>query len=161
MTQINISDFKVDNSEKTLRIHGKGNKERLIYLDEAVCEAISKYLEVRPLLTTENTDYNALFLSSRNKRISNRAVQSIINDELNETLNNKTQGYHTHTLRHTSATLMYNENNVDIFILKKILGHKSIVPTEIYTHVTDKKLKEIMQNCTISSILEREGSNVV
>lgn len=66
---------------------------------------------------------------------------------------------HVHILRHTSTTLLYNENNINIFILKEILGHKSLKATEIYTHVPDKKLKEIMENCTISSILDRERSN--
>ena len=81
---INLSDLKIDSSEKTVRIHGKGNKERILYLDDAVCEAIEIYLEVRPQIGKDNIDYNALFLSSRNKRISQRAVQVIIKNELNE-----------------------------------------------------------------------------
>ena len=71
------------------------------------------------------------------------------------TFNEKRKGFHTHTLRHTSASLMYNENDTDIFVIKKILGHKTITATEVYTHISGKKLKEIMENCTISSILER------
>lgn len=60
--------------------------------------------------------------------------------------NNK---YHTHSLRHTGATLMYDENNTDILIIKEILGHKSINSTEIYTHVANKKVKELMLNFNI------------
>ena len=86
-------------------------------------------------------------------------VQNIIENELKEIGKEKKDGYHTHTLRHTGATLLYNESNVDVLVLKQILGHKSIIATEIYTHVSDEKLKNIMQNCTISSILEREGRN--
>lgn len=71
------------------------------------------------------------------------------------------KGFHTHTLRHTGATLMYNENDTDIFILKIILGHKSLAATEIYTHVSAKKIKYIMENCTISSILERQAEKEV
>ena len=69
---------------------------------------------------------------------------------------------HTHSLRHTGATLMHNENNANIVIIQKILGHEQLSSTEIYTHITNKKMKEIMQNCTISSILEKreEISNV-
>ncbi len=67
---INLSDLKIDSSEKTVRIHGKGNKVRILYLDDAVCEAIETYLEVRPQIGKDNIDYNALFLSSRNKKIS-------------------------------------------------------------------------------------------
>lgn len=57
--------------------------------------------------------------------------------------------YHTHTLRHTGATLMYDENNTDILIIKEILGHKSICSTEIYTHVANKRLRELMQNFNV------------
>lgn len=159
---INLSDLKLDNSEQTLRIHGKGNKERIIYLDSAVCEAINFYLDLRPKLGKDNKDHNALFISGQNKRISKRTVQMIIKDELLALLdeNPYKDKYHTHTLRHTSATLMYNEENINIFVLKRILGHECLNATEIYTHVSDKKLKYIMENCTISSILERNGGQI-
>lgn len=152
LVQIDITDIKLD--EKTLKVHGKGNKERIIYLNEACCEAIIKYLEVRPNLGKDKIDYNALFISSRNKRISNRTVQTIIKEELSMAFDNNINGLHTHTLRHSNASLLYNLNNVNIFILKKILGHSSIAATEIYTHIDPKKLKNIMETCTISSILE-------
>ena len=57
--------------------------------------------------------------------------------------------YHSQTLSHSWATLIYNEANVDIFVLKRILGHESLVATEVYTHVSDKKLRELMQNFNI------------
>ena len=159
LTSINISDLKIDDTEQTLKIHGKGNKERIIYLNSAVCEAINSYLLVRPNLGKDTKDYKALFISNQNNRISNRAVQTIIKDELLTLLNENPykDKYHTHTLRHTSATLLYNEKDVNIFVLKRILGHECLKSTEIYTHVSDKKLKYIMENCTISSILERKG----
>lgn len=159
LTSINISDLKIDDTEQTLKIHGKGNKERIIYLNSAVCEAINSYLLVRPNLGKDTKDYKALFISNQNNRISNRAVQTIIKDELLTLLNENPykDKYHTHTLRHTSATLLYNEKDVNIFVLKRILGHECLKSTEIYTHVSDKKLKYIMENCTISSILKRNG----
>lgn len=70
LTSINLSDLKLDDSEQTLRVHGKGNKERIVYLNAAVCEAILSYLEIRPKLGKDNKDHNALFISSQNKRIS-------------------------------------------------------------------------------------------
>lgn len=161
LTGINLSDIKIDKSEKTIRIHGKGNKERLLYLNAAVCEAIKAYIEVRPKLGKEYKDYNALFLSARNKRISNRTVETIIKENLSKTIddNQDLKDYKTHTLRHSSVSLLYNENNVDIFVLKRILGHKSLDATQIYTHVSNKKMKEIMMNCTISSIIEKMEEN--
>lgn len=63
LTSINLSDLKIDNTEQTLKIHGKGNKERIIYLNTAVCEAIISYLNVRPKLQKNHKDYDALFIS--------------------------------------------------------------------------------------------------
>lgn len=151
---INLTDFKLDDSEHSLKITGKGNKQRIIYLNSAVCEAINAYLEIRPKLDKNNPDYNALFLSSRQKRISNRSVQNIVTLELIELMDyigKDKDKYHTHTLRHSAATLLYNEANADIFVLKRILGHESLDSTQIYTHVSDKKLKELMQNFNILS----------
>ncbi len=63
LTSIDLSDIKIDDTEQTLKIHGKGNKERIVYLNEAVCEAIISYLKIRPNLPKSNKDYNALFIS--------------------------------------------------------------------------------------------------
>ncbi len=149
---INLTDLKIDNSEQSLKVTGKGNKQRIIYLNSAVCEAINAYLEVRPKLDKSNKDYNALFLSSREKRISKRSVQNIIKLKLIELLDaegKESEKYHTHTLRHSSATLLYNEADADIFVLKRILGHESLAATQVYTHVSDKKLRELMLNFNI------------
>ena len=150
---IDLTDFKLD--EGTLKIKGKGNIERIIYLNDAANEAIREYLKVRPELTKENPDYNALFISSQNKRISQRSVQTLISEEISLAFKRVKNDLHTHSLRHTSATLLYIENNVDIFTIKTILGHKSIASTGIYTHISSEKMKEVMQNYTISSILEK------
>lgn len=152
LIDININDIKFD--DKTLKVTGKGNKDRITYLNDAVIEALKMYLEIRPTLDKTDINYNALFLSERKKRISRRSVQLIIENELKKAFDNKKE-LHTHSLRHTGATLLYNENDVSILIIQKILGHKHLSSTEIYTHVSDKKLKEIMENCTISSIIER------
>lgn len=162
LTAINLTDLKIDNSEQTLKVHGKGNKERIIYLNAAVCEAIIRYLEVRPSLGKDNKDHNALFISGQYKRISNRAVQTIIKNALLDLLeeNPYKDKYHTHTLRHTGATLLYNEKDINIFVLKRMLGHECLEATEIYTQVSNEKLKYIMENCTISSIIERNGGQI-
>lgn len=149
---INLSDLKIDTTEQTLKVTGKGNKQRIIYLNDAVCEAINEYMKIRPNLDKSNNDYNALFLSSRNKRISRRSIQEIIKSELTfltKSTEKENEKYYTHTLRHTCATLLYNESNANIFVLKRILGHTSLEATQIYTHVSDKKLKELVQNFNI------------
>ena len=153
LVEINITDIKLD--DKTLKVKGKGNKERITYLNDAVIEAIKMYLDIRPTLDKTDINHNALFLSERKQRISRRSVQLIIKNELEKTFENNKKELHTHSLRHTGATLLYNENDVSILIIQKILGHKHLSSTEIYTHVSNKKLQEIMENCAISSILER------
>lgn len=154
LIHIDIDDIKLD--EQTIKIYGKGNKERIIYLDEACCEAITEYLKIRPNIKKDNIDYDALFISSQNKRISKRTVQTIIDEEMKMAFNEDKNRMHTHTLRHSSASLMYNINDTDILILKKILGHSSIAATEIYTHIDSKKLKYIMQNCAVSNLIENK-----
>lgn len=104
-----------------------------------------------------------LYLSvGQYKRISNRTVQTIVKTELVNMFNesNTKSKYHTHTLRHTGASLLYNEKDINIFILKRILGHECLEATQIYTHISDKKLKYIMENCTISSIIEQSGGRL-
>lgn len=147
---IDLKDIKLD--EKTIKIHGKGNFERIIYLDDAVVEALNEYLKIRPKLSTKNKDYNALFLSNRNQRISRRNVQNIICSELKNSFNEDYKKFHTHSLRHTGATLLYNENDTDILIIKEILGHQSLKSTEVYTHVDNKKLKSLMEKFNILEI---------
>ena len=92
--------------EKTIKIHGKGGNERLIYLNAAAYEAIKKYLKIRPNLLKDSIDYKALFISSRNQRLSKRSVQFIIKEELSIVFGKDQKNFRTHSLRHTSATLL-------------------------------------------------------
>jgi len=155
---IDLNDIKMD--ERTLRVHGKGEKERVVYLNNACIEVITEYLKIRPTLEITNKDRNALFISERNKRISRRSVQDIITNEIGTTFGDTKDGYHTHTLRHSCASMLYNENDTNILIIKKILGHSCLSSCEIYTHINDKKMKFIMDNFSISSLLERNNNDI-
>ena len=138
---INITD--IDLNDCKLTVIGKGNKERTIYLNKACLKAISEYLEVRPKQGVQKDSKhseNALFLSSRKTRISNRTVQYIINQELKNAGLDSTK-YSVHKLRHTAATLMYQYGQVDIRALQELLGHESISTTEIYTHVSNEQAR--------------------
>ncbi len=137
---INLSDM--DRMLRSLRVMGKGSKERMIYLNQACRNALAEYLPQR-LQTQTKGNENALFLSSRGTRISIKTVQHIVYKYLNAAgLGNK--GYSTHKLRHTAATLMYQSGEVDIRVLKDILGHEQLNTTQIYTHVSDKGMEEAM-----------------
>lgn len=113
---INIGDINF--FDNTLTVIGKGNKERMVYLNKACINAINNYLEVRPKEGIKDKD--ALFLSSVKKRISRRAIQQMLEVELKKA-GISTRGITPHKLRHTAATLMYQYGEVDIRALQKVL----------------------------------------
>ncbi len=146
---LSLTDF--DRELTSVRVLGKGAKERMIYLNNACKEAILEYLPVRNA-DTEIKDKNALFISSRqHNRISKKTVQWLVKKYLNEAgLENK--HYSTHKLRHTAATLMYRTGKVDVRVLKDILGHEQLNTTQIYTHVSDESMKNAMMENPLSEI---------
>ena len=131
---INMNDIMENNM---LRIFGKGRKERIVYLNEACNHALQEYLKVRP---EDSEDKNALFISKRNKRISKEMVQFMVYKYIDK-IGLGEQGYSVHKLRHTAATLMYQHGNVDIRVLKDVLGHEHLDTTEIYTHLSSKQVQ--------------------
>ncbi len=146
---INLNDIR---SDKTLRLTGKGNKERIVYLNDACITAIEHYMQVRP--TANLKDKSALFISRQNKRISPKTVQFIVKKYLSA-INLDNQGYSVHKLRHTAATLMYQHGDVDIRILKDILGHANLGTTEIYTHLSSKQLQKAVSSNPLSSVKQK------
>lgn len=138
LVAINYPDIRENN---TLRVTGKGNKERTIYLNGACISAIQSYMAVRPADGVAATDKTALFLSSRNQRISPKTVQHIVYTYLDKS-GLADMGFSVHKLRHTAATLMYQHGNVDVLVLKEILGHENLGTTEIYTHIVDEQLQK-------------------
>ena len=133
---INLNDIKLDG---TLRVIGKGNKERVVYLNNACKKAIEDYKKVRPNDMVK--DKNALFISRQNNRISAKTVQLLTSKYL-KLAGFGELGYSVHKLRHTAATLMYQYGNTDIRILKEILGHENLGTTEIYTHISNNQIKD-------------------
>lgn len=143
---LNLQDVNLD--ERTMRLLGKGDKERIIHINDACADSIVQYVSERE---TSPVEPDALFLSKRGTRITNRRVQQIVDNALRDS-NLDNQGYSTHKLRHTAATLMYQHGNVDTLILKEILGHKSISTTEIYTHISNESVKEAMDASPLANI---------
>ena len=144
LSSIDIDKIK-DND--TLSIIGKGNKERTIFLNDACISAIKDYLTVRP---KNSVDKKAMFISKRKNRMSNRAIQHMIDRYLEKT-GLDTSIYSTHKLRHTAATLMYKYGNVDIRALQEILGHESVSTTQIYTHIDNERLRDAVKSNPLSS----------
>ncbi len=150
LVSINMSDVIHNNS--TLRILGKGNKERIVYLNDACLSAISTYVRVRP--KDDVKDRNALFLSNRGTRISPKTVQAMVNKYLDR-IGLGGAGYSVHKLRHTAATLMYRHGNVDIRVLQDILGHENLGTTEIYTHTSSTQMENAVNANPLSKVKNR------
>lgn len=149
---INITDL--DRELSHVRVLGKGNKERIIYLNEACRSIIAEYLmNYRLIERNRNVADRALFLSNREKRISDKMVQAMVYKYL-DLSGLGAKGYSVHKLRHTAATLMYQTGNVDIRVLKDILGHEQLSTTQIYTHVSDKNMIDAMGQNPLSGITE-------
>jgi integrase/recombinase XerD len=145
LVDININRI----SDDTLVVIGKGAKERTIYLNEACLDALKGYMAERPADNVK--DKNALFLSKRKQRISNKTVQYIVKKYI-KSAGLDPERYSAHKLRHTAATLMYKYGKVDIRALQEILGHESISTTEIYTHVDNSQLRAAVENNPLSKV---------
>lgn len=154
LVSININDVKQD----TLRVIGKGDKERIIYLNNACIDAI-KTLLIKMQKLQCIKDKKALFVSIKTgNRLSARRVQQIVNQCLQASgLDGK--GYSVHKLRHTAATLLYRYGQVDMLALKEILGHADVSTTQIYTHIDTEQLKKAATSSPLASIVPQRAEN--
>lgn len=130
---LNLSDLHED----YIRVLGKGNKERIIFLNDACKEAIRAYLPIRG--AQQPLDEKAVFISGQRKRISKSSVHLLVKKHLDAAGLDSSQ-YSAHKLRHTAATLML-QNGVNIRTLQVILGHEQLNTTQIYTHVDNERLR--------------------
>ena len=130
---LNLSDIQDD----AMRVLGKGNKVRVVYLNDACKDALVRYLAVRHPISGKDRD--ALFLSERDQRISRAMVHSLVKKHLAMAGLDSTQ-YSSHKLRHTAATLML-QNGVDVKAVQEVLGHEHLNTTEIYTHIDNESLR--------------------
>ncbi len=143
---VGISFQDIDSELRSLRVIGKGSKERVIYLNDSCQIAISDYLPERRNIRTKKPCENALFVSLQGNRISVKTVQWLVNKYL-KAAGLEYKHFSTHKLRHTAATLMYQSGGVDVRVLKEILGHEQLNTTQIYTHVSNEGMQEaVMAN---------------
>ena len=131
---LNVADIRGEQ----LRVLGKGNKERIIFLNDACRQALDDWLVERSGMGL--IDKNALFVTRQNhKRITTAAVHKLVKKHLTAAGLDSTQ-YSSHKLRHTAATLML-QNGVDVRTLQEVLGHEHLNTTQIYTHVDNEDLR--------------------
>jgi site-specific recombinase XerD len=148
-----VSLNKTDVRDDQLRVLGKGNKERMLYLNDACQKALSDWLTERDALTL--ADQNALFVTLQNRRrISKAAVHKLVKKHLTAAGLDSTQ-YSSHKLRHTAATLML-QNGVDVRTLQEVLGHDHLNTTQIYTHVDSDNLRAAAKANPLSGAKQRK-----
>ena len=134
---INLSDFS--EGFESVVVTGKGSKQRILYLNEACRNAIKAYLKVRPE-NAKLSSKDALFISRNRNRLSVQMIQTMIYNRLSAAGLGHLK-LSVHKLRHTAATLMYQHGNVDVRVLKDILGHEQMSTTQIYTHLSTEQIK--------------------
>lgn len=148
---------KTDVRGNQLRVLGKGNKERILYLNPACQKAIQDWMTDRDTLTL--ADQNALFVTLQNRRrISRAAVHKLVKKHLAAAGLDSTQ-YSSHKLRHTAATLML-KNGVDVRTLQEVLGHDHLNTTQIYTHVDSGDLQAAAQANPLGRVKKKRSSPV-
>ncbi len=146
----------LDSELNSLKVLGKGNKERIIYLNKAAKDAVASYLRIRLDARYIRTSDHALFLSGRQQRISAKTVQWMIYKYLGLAgLGSK--GLSVHKLRHTAATLMYQSGKVDIRILKDILGHEQLNTTQIYAHVVSRNMEDAVECNPLADVIIKKS----
>jgi site-specific recombinase XerD len=129
---LNVGD--IDWEKLHLRVTGKGNKQRFVFVNQTAAEAISRYLEMRTFKA------DALFLNRFGGRISTRAVQLLFSKRLDKA--QLVRRASPHTLRHSFATHML-EGGSDLVTIKELLGHESLQTTQIYTNISRRKMREV------------------
>ena len=145
---IDIKD--IDSDLTTLRVMGKGSKERVIYLNDACQAALTDYLIERMSQKYAHVSTKAVFLSRLDQRMSVKTVQAMVYKYL-KLAGLESKRYSVHKLRHTAATLMYQSGNVDVRVLKEILGHEQLNTTQIYTHVSNADMEKAMTQNPLSN----------
>ena len=151
LTGLNLSDIHGD----SLRVLGKGGKVRILHLNEACQDALDRYLEVRHPVVGTHAD--ALFLSTRDTRVSRSTVHAMVKRRLDGAGLDSTE-YSSHKLRHTAATLML-QNGVDVRTVQEVLGHDHLNTTEIYTHIDNEGLRIAAAANPLSHVKRKENAD--
>ncbi len=139
---INLREYNIDNSNSNIKVQGKGNKERIIPISKQLKEEIKFYItEKRRLIGRDEANF--LLVSEKGKPLDPKYVYNIAKKYLTQvtTVSKKSP----HILRHSFATHLMN-NGADINAVKELLGHSSLAATQIYTHNSIEKLKDVYKN---------------
>ena len=153
---LNVDD--IDFLGEVIHIRGKGKKERITPISSSALQTIQHYLEFknRRAASNENFDSRVLFVNKHGKRLSTRSVRRKMDKYLK--MAGLNPAISPHTLRHSFATHMLN-NGADLRSVQELLGHQSLSTTQVYTHLTTNKLKEVYANAHPRENFQPEHTN--
>lgn len=143
LININLGDVNFENN--SIRVIEKNNRERIVYFNDYCKNKILQYIETRKNSGQILDLKSPLFINRYGERIGVDGVEDICKKAY-KLIGIVESGFTAHTLRHTSATLIYTYVKSDILLIKKFLGHSSLASTEIYTHLNNKKIKDAINN---------------
>ena len=139
LSNLNVGDINI--KERYLRLIGKGDKERKVFLNKKIAEQLLNYLKMENK-NRKIVEFNRpLFLNHQGNRLNVWGIENVC-QKAYQLMGLGDCGYSAHTLRHTFATIMYQQTNGDLKMVKEMLRHESIEATEIYTMVYPEKVKE-------------------
>lgn len=142
LININLNDIDFENN--SIIIFGKNSKEKIIYFSTYCKNILLEYINTRTLNDDGLKSRTPLFLNRFGNRVGVEAVENICKQAY-KLIGLDDLGYTTHTLRHTAATIIYTYASNDILLVKEFLGHSSLASTEIYTHLSNNKIKEAVE----------------
>lgn len=137
---VSIELKNINKEEKSIKVLGKGSKERIVFFGEFASDILNIYLNKSRNILLSNKQSDYLFLNNKGNKISTRSVELILKKAIDTSaIKNKVT---PHTIRHTFATHLLN-NGADIKSVQELLGHESLSTTQIYTHVTSERLRSV------------------
>jgi site-specific recombinase XerD len=147
----NLKIGKINFKYKYIRVMGKGKKERLVFMNKAIFERLSTYLEIRTKDSKSVSLKEPVFINYQHKKLGVDGIENICKKAF-KLAGLENYGFTTHTLRHTAAMLLYRYSNADLLTLKDFLGHSTILSTEIYLHLYDERIKKAFDNNPLNNI---------
>jgi len=137
---VNIKLSDINENDKTIRILGKGSKERIVIYSTVCKDILKKYLQNSRCKIKGSNQTNYLILNLKGTKLSTKSVRNIINKYINQSTIKK--HISPHTLRHTFATHLL-DNGADLKAVQELLGHSDLGSTQIYTHISNERLREV------------------
>lgn len=134
----NLQKRNIDLAQKMIKVFGKGSKERIIPINNKCIEALKRYIRLRDIISIKYGDKSTFFLDEQGRKVTRQKVYKIIKQQGDLIF----KSISPHTIRHSFATHLL-EQGADLRVVQELLGHASIVTTQLYTHISKKTLRDV------------------